>query len=934
MKKQYQANLKYILVLMVLCSYPYGAASGHELVREGPGADSGIDDPTDVAVNYHTVASNAIADGFILVADTGNHRIQAIDVVGGGGNSFVFGQQGNGNGQFQTPQGVTVNDNGEIFIADTGNHRIQVFNQIADDVATGFERLFPEPQHGYTLNNPRGLGRDAENRIYIADAGDQRVYVVNASGFLLGSIGMPGNGKGELLEPIDVAVMPAQAPFPGRVYVLDRNRNLINVYAPFDDGGAYLFAFGSSGSATGQFSSAGGIAIDGSGHIYVADSGNQRVQVFEPNGSLLDTIAPGTGQAAGVAANESHAAIGVYVSDANHQSLREYDWINLIDLGEQGLPLDSDGDRLLDSWEINGFDYGHDGIVDVNLPALGAHPQHKDIFVECDYLTDNLHSHGPIQNGIADIVTAFAAAPVANPDGSSGVQLHVDLGPLYGAGVIAVNGASVTGTYGNLGGGNAIPEAGNEIIDWDGAAGLPASSVFVLRAANFDEMRKNLFHYCIFGHDTNFRKAVGDTTSGWARGSDFIVTLGEWSSSVGTQEQQAGTFMHELGHVIGLNHGGGDGTNKKPNYLSVMNYSFQMCKVPGSTAAQGLFPGVCTYSRIRLPPIPPTAGALDETDLDECLGIDNGLGYFGAMDWNVNLLLEGASGCSNQQYNVQEDINNDGENTGLLAGHDDWSNLRYRFTAAEGSGTVYPEDDPLEADIDAISNAQADLSNRLHPEISVDAVTPATAVPGETVTLNVTFSNHGSGPALTSTATLTSPYGGEQVFDLDVLAVEDQEIRNLDFAIPADACPDVVSSNATLAYTDFGGLEGMAAGSADLQILDVTPPELSVTLSPNRLSTNHKLEKINAEIVVTDNCDPNPTVRLLSITSNQPDNATGDGNTDGDIKNADFGSDDRSFSLRRERQGSNDRIYTVIYQAKDASGNTTEEQATVTVTLP
>jgi hypothetical protein len=73
-------------------------------------------------------------------------------------------------------------------------------------------------------------------------------------------------------------------------------------------------------------------------------------------------------------------------------------------------------------------------------------------------------------------------------------------------------------------------------------------------------------------------------------------------------------------------------------------------------------------------------------------------------------------------------------------------------------------------------------------------------------------------------------------------------------------------------------------------------------------------------------------VTLVSITSNESDNAKGDGNTNGDIPAADIGTDDREFRLRAERQGGGDgRIYTVTYAATDGCGNTTETSAEVRV---
>jgi len=115
---------------------------------------------------------------------------------------------------------------------------------------------------------------------------------------------------------------------------------------------------------------------------------------------------------------------------------------------------------------------------------------------------------------------------------------------------------------------------------------------------------------------------------------------------------------------------------------------------------------------------------------------------------------------------------------------------------------------------------------------------------------------------------------------------------------------------------------------------DVTPPTLSVKLSPSVLYTaNHALVTITATINVSDDQDPQPSVTLLSITSSDPDSGLGYGDLPMDIQGASFGTDDRSFQLRAERQAYGPgRVYTVVYQASDASGNTS--QATATVTVP
>jgi hypothetical protein len=149
-----------------------------------------------------------------------------------------------------------------------------------------------------------------------------------------------------------------------------------------------------------------------------------------------------------------------------------------------------------------------------------------------DVLEAEDHSHCPRQDAISDVVQAFANAPVPNRDGTYGVQLHVDVGPLYGKGLIfSVPGTGgVIGNYGDLReGGDEIPEAGNEIIESFYSPKGNGTPFDDLKGVYFDNGRSPIFHYAIFGHQTNYRDLTNDCTSGEASGiagRDFMVTLG------------------------------------------------------------------------------------------------------------------------------------------------------------------------------------------------------------------------------------------------------------------------------------------------------------------------------------------------------------------------------------------------------------------------
>ena len=85
--------------------------------------------------------------------------------------------------------------------------------------------------------------------------------------------------------------------------------------------------------------------------------------------------------------------------------------------------------------------------------------------------------------------------------------------------------------------------------------------------------------------------------------------------------------------------------------------------------------------------------------------------------------------------------------------------------------------------------------------------------------------------------------------------------------------------------------------------------------------------EVSANIVVSDNNDPNPKVKLVSIVCNDCDDPAAD------IRSADTGTDDRAFLLKADRLGKrkDGRVYTVTYSATDAAGNVATSQATVTV---
>jgi hypothetical protein len=132
----------------------------------------------------------------------------------------------------------------------------------------------------------------------------------------------------------------------------------------------------------------------------------------------------------------------------------------------------------------------------------------------------------------------------------------------------------------------------------------------------------------------------------------------------------------------------------------------------------------------------------------------------------------------------------------------------------------------------------------------------------------------------------------------------------------------------TLSATDDSGNVG--TDNVTIEAVDTTPPEINVTVNPDMIwPPNHKYVDVETVVTVHDAVDPSPTLTLVSVTSSEPDNGKGDGNTTNDIVIL----GDNMFRLRAERSGTGQgRIYTITYRATDASGNSAE--ASITITVP
>jgi len=185
-----------------------------------------------------------------------------------------------GNGKqasFALIVGLAVDDNDHFFVSDARMHRVLAFNEKHEQEASiGMD----------VLVRPGGIALDRENRfLYVADTGQDVIQVFDADTYkLLRHIGKPSK-KHDQTDPGTFSLPECVAvDNDGNVYVTDTFNNRVEI---FDADGAFVNMFGKNGDGPADLERPKGIAIDGDGHIWVVDDGQDRVKVFNTQGRLL-----------------------------------------------------------------------------------------------------------------------------------------------------------------------------------------------------------------------------------------------------------------------------------------------------------------------------------------------------------------------------------------------------------------------------------------------------------------------------------------------------------------------------------------------------------------------------------------------------------------------------------------------------------------------
>ena len=213
----------------------------------------------------------ADSEGRIYAADSAAHAIVSFDQDGKNFSWYTSSIA------FKNVAGLAIDNRDRLFVTDSDLHRITVISSAGRPIASfGINQLV----------RPAGAAIDTLYRqLYVADPAEDRIAVFDIDTFgFVRFIGAASKNKGSqspgvLNKPTNVAIDPE-----GRLYVSDTLNSRIQV---FENSGRFLRAIGTSGSGPGTLFRPKGIAIDCDGHIWVADTGQSRIQVFDQQGHLL-----------------------------------------------------------------------------------------------------------------------------------------------------------------------------------------------------------------------------------------------------------------------------------------------------------------------------------------------------------------------------------------------------------------------------------------------------------------------------------------------------------------------------------------------------------------------------------------------------------------------------------------------------------------------
>jgi hypothetical protein len=311
-------QLRFFMMVVQTSSYAtnnYGWVVDNVRVKGGIGTDVGS--PQDTPPNR------------VYVADTGNHRIQIFEYDGaaaGGAVTYLseFGRYGDGEGEFNSPEDVFVDAFGMVWVADTGNHRIQIFDADGNyqgEFGTYYDVTGTFHSPSSVVVSPLQLREPFEDSffyVYVSDTGNHRIqrFKIVPSDKDKSEVdewGSYGDGDGQFHLPEGIALDPIEPQFPNKqppkyqndttpedweahLYVADMGNHRVQY---FTQEGTFVGQFGVYGIGNTEFNRPQdvgvGIRLDQVSttaqrlvDVYVADTGNHRIQYFDGTGSYTN----------------------------------------------------------------------------------------------------------------------------------------------------------------------------------------------------------------------------------------------------------------------------------------------------------------------------------------------------------------------------------------------------------------------------------------------------------------------------------------------------------------------------------------------------------------------------------------------------------------------------------------------------------------------
>ena len=310
----------------------------------GPALSAQLNNPNGVAID---------SAGNVYIADSGNQRVRKVDTSGNittvaGSGSCCFGGDGGPaiSALMDYPTGVAVDAAGNLYIGDTYNARVRqvsaagIITTVAGNGTYGFSGDGGAASAAQ-VSYPYGVAVDASGNLYIADSNNFRVRMVSASGTIStvagnGTCCFSGDGgaakSAEMDSPTGVAVDAA-----GNLYIADRYGERIRkvsaggTIGTVAGNGGYSFAGDGHAATSAEFRYPQGVAVDASGNIYIADSGNARIREVNPSGIISTLVGGAIGdgglgvfgllnQPSGVVRDN---AGNTYVTDTNNNRIRK-----------------------------------------------------------------------------------------------------------------------------------------------------------------------------------------------------------------------------------------------------------------------------------------------------------------------------------------------------------------------------------------------------------------------------------------------------------------------------------------------------------------------------------------------------------------------------------------------------------------------------------